>query len=49
MPFEDMGIMRNIPEITILEPVDTVMLKDLVRQTAGMYGIFYKVVKEKCR
>ncbi|NLM73350.1 MAG: transketolase family protein [Clostridiaceae bacterium] len=41
MPFEDMGIMRNIPEITILEPVDTVMLKDLVRQTAGMYGIFY--------
>ncbi len=41
MPFEDMGIMRNIPGVTILEPVDTVMLKDLIRQTAEMYGIFY--------
>ncbi|WP_434565026.1 transketolase family protein [Thermoanaerobacterium thermosaccharolyticum] len=41
MPFEDMGIMRNIPTITILEPVDTVMLKDLVKQTADMYGVFY--------
>lgn len=41
MPFEDMGIMRNIPDITIIEPVDTVMLKDMVRQTAGMYGVFY--------
>ncbi|VBB05758.1 Hypothetical protein LUCI_0969 [Lucifera butyrica] len=41
MPFEDMGIMRNIPSITILEPVDTVMLKDLLVQTAGRYGVFY--------
>jgi len=41
MPFEDMGIMRNIPNVTILEPVDSVMLKDLIKQTAGMYGIFY--------
>ena len=41
MPFEDMGILRNIPSITILEPVDTVMLKDLLVQTAGMYGLFY--------
>ena len=41
MPFEDMGILRNIPEITILEPVDTVMLKDLLVQTSRMYGLFY--------
>ncbi|MCY6371383.1 transketolase family protein [Clostridium ganghwense] len=41
MPFEDMGIMRNIPNITILEAVDTVMLKDLVKQTANLYGVFY--------
>jgi transketolase len=41
MPFEDLGILRNIPNITILEPVDTVMLKDLLVQTAGMYGLFY--------
>lgn len=41
MPFEDMGIMRNVPDITILEPVDSVMLKDLMIKTAGMYGVFY--------
>jgi len=41
MPFEDMGILRNIPNITILEPVDSVMLKDMVEQTSGLYGLFY--------
>lgn len=41
MPFEDLGILRNVPGITILEPADSVMLKDLVRQTAERYGVFY--------
>jgi transketolase len=41
MPFEDMGLMRNVPDITILEPVDAAMLKDLVAQTAERYGVFY--------
>lgn len=41
MPFEDMGILRNIPNITIIEPVDTTMLRDMVTQTAGLYGVFY--------
>ncbi|SKA91184.1 transketolase [Caloramator quimbayensis] len=41
MPFEDMGILRNIPNITILEPVDSVMLKDIIKQTSNMYGLFY--------
>jgi transketolase len=41
MPFEDLGILRNIPNITILEPVDTVMLKDMLIQTAEMYGLIY--------
>ncbi len=41
MPFEDMGILRDIPKITIIEPVDTVMLRDIIIQTAGMYGVFY--------
>ena len=41
MPFEDIGIMRNIPDITILEPVDSVMLRDLIKQTANLYGVFY--------
>jgi len=41
MPFEDMGILRNVPGITILEPVDNAMLKDLVEQTSKLYGVFY--------
>ncbi len=41
MPFEDMGIMRNIPDITILEPVDSVMLENLLEQTMDLYGVFY--------
>ena len=41
MPFEDMGIVRNIPTATILEPVDSTMLKDLLRQTSKLQGLFY--------
>jgi len=41
MPFEDIGLLRGIPGITIIEPVDSVMLRDMIRQTAGMHGMFY--------
>lgn len=41
MPFEDMGIMRGIPEMTVLEPTDTVMLADIIRQISGVYGMHY--------
>lgn len=41
MPFEDMGMMRCIPNVTILEPTDSVMLADLLRQTKDLYGVFY--------
>lgn len=41
MPLEDMGIMRNIPEMTIMEPTDCAMLSDIVRQLATRYGMFY--------
>lgn len=41
MPFEDMGIMRNVPNITILEPTDSVMLKALLLESTEMYGVFY--------
>lgn len=41
MPFEDMGILRNIPGITIIEPVDSIMLKDVVTQVSEKYGLFY--------
>ena len=41
MPFEDLGIMRNIPQMTVLEPTDSTMIRDLVKQLANAYGIFY--------
>ena len=41
MPFEDMGIMRSIPGITIIEPTDGVMLADILRQVKDLYGVFY--------
>jgi len=41
MPFEDLGIMRNIPEMSVIVPTDSVMLKDIIKQLAGLYGMFY--------
>lgn len=41
MPFEDLGIMRNIPEMTVIEPTDAVMMRDITRSIASMYGVFY--------
>lgn len=41
MPLEDMGMMRCIPGVTVLEPADSVMLADLLHQTKDMYGVFY--------
>ncbi len=41
MPFEDLGIMRNIPRLTIFEPCDAVSLKKLVKQSAALYGCTY--------
>ena len=41
MPFEDMGVLRSIPKITLIEPTDTVMLKDIIIQLATLYGVYY--------
>lgn len=41
MPFEDMGIMRGIPTMTVVEPTDIVMLQDLMPKIAHTYGMFY--------
>jgi transketolase len=41
MPFEDMGLMRNVPGITLLEPADSVMLRDILKKIKDMYGVFY--------
>ena len=41
MPFEDMGVLRSIPEITLLEPTDTVMLSDILEKLAELRGVYY--------
>lgn len=37
MPFEDMGIMRGIPTMTVIEPTDIAMLKNLLPQYSKIY------------
>jgi transketolase len=41
MSFEDVGIMRCIPGMTIVDITDGAMLRDVLRQTAVLYGMFY--------
>ena len=41
MPFEDVGIMRNIPKLTVFEPSDPVSLKKLVQESAYHQGCTY--------
>lgn len=41
MAFEDVGILRVMPHVTIVEPSDAVMMKSLVQQIAERYGVFY--------
>ncbi len=41
MPFEDMGILRCIPEITLVEPCDCAQTKSVIKSLAGMDGVHY--------
>lgn len=41
MAFEDAGIMRVIPEVTVLEASDPTMMRSLVPQIAETPGVFY--------
>jgi transketolase len=41
MPFEDMGLMREIPGITIIEPADVTMYRAAVKTMVNTYGVFY--------
>ncbi|MDR2529911.1 MAG: transketolase family protein [Oscillospiraceae bacterium] len=49
MPFEDMAVLRSIPEITLLEPADPIALANLVTQLSSdeHYGIYYLRVTRK--
>jgi len=41
MPFEDMGVLRSIPEITLIEPTDNVLLADILKQLVDLKGVYY--------
>ncbi len=47
MPFEDLALMRVVPEMTVFDPSDSTMLKDLMIQMADLYGVFYTRVLRK--
>lgn len=39
--FEDVALMRCVPGMTIIEPTDCAMVRDLTIQAAKTYGMFY--------
>ena len=41
MAFEDIGLMRMIPDMVIMDPTDSCMMSNIVEQTARLYGTFY--------
>lgn len=41
MSFEDLGIMRNIPKLTVIEPSDPISLKAIIELMANTYGNVY--------
>lgn len=41
MPFEDMGIMSTIPEVTVVEPCDEVSINKVIRLAKETYGTWY--------
>jgi transketolase len=47
MPFEDMGVLRSIAQITLIEPSDPVMVRDIVTKLCDLYGIYYVSLARK--
>jgi len=41
MSFEDIGIIREIPTVTIIEPADVTMYRTAVKTMVDTYGVFY--------
>lgn len=41
MPFEDVGIMRCVPGMVVVEPADTVAFEGILREAAAWYGNVY--------
>ena len=47
MPFEDLGLMRTVPGLTIVEPSDPVSCAAFVRLAASMHGCVYMRLPRK--
>jgi len=47
MPFEDIGLMKLIPDLTIFEPSDPISLESLLRQSASYQGCTYMRLHRK--
>lgn len=47
MAFEDMGILRTIPSLTLIEPSDAVMMSKLVPEIVNHYGVDYMRMPRK--
>ncbi len=48
MPFEDIGLMRLIPNSVVLEISDNVMFKDILKQTQFLDGLYYiRIVRKQ--
>lgn len=43
IPLEDIGMMRCVPTVTIIEPTDSIVLSDMLKQTKDIYGVWYYV------
>lgn len=41
MPFEDIGIYRSYPEMTILDIAEPYLLQEIIKQMASTYGMMY--------
>lgn len=41
MPFEDVGIMRTIPEVTVVEPADAASVSGVIKLAQDNYGVWY--------
>lgn len=41
MPFEDVGLMRLIPDAIVTEPTDNTILKFVLKEAVNTYGLFY--------
>lgn len=47
MPFEDLGIMSTIPEMTVAEPCDAVAVREVAKLAKETYGTWYMRLTRK--